>query len=162
MAIDSREKGKRGEYLVRDALRKKTAMQWERVPGSGAFGANHGLKGDVYLPSTEGHASRYCFEVKWYKDEQLTSNILNNGVSQIEKWWDQTAREAVEMNLRPALVFKKDRGQWLIALDSEDPLVSKLAEYHHVIFSKKDTTLVIGVFEVWLNKLSIEELVKTL
>lgn len=50
MAVDSRDKGKRGEAQVRDLLRERTGLQWERVPGSGAYGANHGLKGDVYLP----------------------------------------------------------------------------------------------------------------
>ncbi len=160
MAIDSREKGKRGEMQVRDLLREKTKLQWERVPGSGAFGANHALKGDVYLPPGTAHMSLFCFEVKWYKDEQLTSNILNTGTSQMEKWWEQAVREAGEMNMRPALVFKKDRGPWLIALSFDDPTAITLADYHHVTISKRETEIIIGDFKTWLENISIEELVK--
>lgn len=160
MAVDSREKGKRGEMQVRDLLRDKTKLQWERVPGSGAFGANHSLKGDVYLPPGTSHMSKYCFEVKWYKDEQLTSNILNTGNSQIEKWWEQATREAQEMNMKPALVFKKDRGTWLIALDFTDDSAIHLADHHHITFSKRDTEIIIGDFNVWLSKISLGELFK--
>lgn len=157
---DSREKGKRGEMQIRDKLRDKSGLQWERVPGSGAFGQNHGLKGDVYLPHTSGHMSLYCFEVKWYKDEQLTSNVLNVGESQIEKWWEQTAREAEQMHMLPALVFKKDRGDWLIALDSGDPSADMLLSNHHIIISKRNMEVVIGKFDVWLHNLPNEELYK--
>ena len=34
--VDSRAKGARGEYLVRDLLREHTGLQFERVPMSGA------------------------------------------------------------------------------------------------------------------------------
>lgn len=160
MSVDSREKGKRGEMQVRDLLREKSNLQWERVPGSGAFGANHALKGDVYLPPGTSHMSLYCFEVKWYKDEQLTSNILNTGISQVEKWWEQTTREAGEMNMKPALVFKKDRGPWLIALGFDDPSAIYLAEYTHMTISKRDTEIIIGDFKVWLSNLPLGELIK--
>ena len=35
--VDSRAKGARGEYLVRDMLRQHTGHQFERVPSSGAL-----------------------------------------------------------------------------------------------------------------------------
>lgn len=157
---DSREKGKRGEYQVRDMLRTKTGLEWERVPGSGAFGQSHGLKGDVYLPPHSGRISKYTFEVKWYKDDQLSSNLFNTGESTFEKWWQQTAREAEQMNARPALVFKKDRGQWLIALDSSDKMIDSLMERTHMVFNKKGAEVVIGLFEPWLHHASVEDLVK--
>ena len=93
--VDSRDKGKRAEYDVRDLLREKTGLGWERVPGSGGFGAQHGLKGDIYLPIPTGKRSVYCIEVKHYKDDTITSNLMNATVSTIEKWWEQTTREAV-------------------------------------------------------------------
>lgn len=160
MAVDSRDKGKRGEAQVRDLLRERTGLQWERVPGSGAYGANHGLKGDVYLPPATGHMSKICVEVKWYKDEQVTSNMLNTGVSQVEKWWEQTVRESEQMNMRPALIFKKDRGNWLIALSFDDPAAIYLAEYQHFTFSKRGTEIIIGDFKTWLNKVPVEEIIK--
>ena len=46
--VDSRAKGARGEYLVRDMLRAHTNLQFERVPSSGAL---EYLKGDLYAVS---------------------------------------------------------------------------------------------------------------
>lgn len=117
---DSRDKGKRGEYQVRDMLTEKTGLEWARVPGSGGFGAHHGLKGDVYLPTSTGKISRFAIEVKWYKDEQLNSNVLKDSSSQFDKWLDQTYREADQMSAKPMLIFKKDRGAWLVALDKQE------------------------------------------
>lgn len=115
--VDSRDKGKRAEYAIRDMLKDKTGLGWERVPGSGGFGAQHGLKGDIYLPHATGRMSKFAIEVKHYKDEHLNSNILKDSSSQLDKWLDQTYREAEEMNARPLLVFRKDRGAWLVAID---------------------------------------------
>ena len=46
--VDSRAKGARGEYLVRDMLRESTGMQFERVPNSGAL---EYLKGTYMYPT---------------------------------------------------------------------------------------------------------------
>ena len=40
--VDSRAKGARGEYLVRDMLRDATGLKFERVPSSGALGISKG------------------------------------------------------------------------------------------------------------------------
>lgn len=160
MAVDSREKGKRAEYQIRDMLRKYTSLDWERVPGSGAFGQSHSLKGDVYLPPSVGKMSQYCFEIKHYADEKFNSNILNVGESHLEKWWAQAAREGEQMNMKPALIFKKDRGQWLIALDSSDPMIDNLMSRAHFIVNKRGMEIVIGLFEPWLNACDIGDLVK--
>lgn len=114
---DSRDKGMRGEYQIRDLLTEVTGLEWARVPGSGGFGAHHGLKGDVYLPHATGKMSKFAIEVKWYKDEQLNSNILKQTNSQLDKWLDQTYREADQMSAKPMLVFKKDRSAWYVAID---------------------------------------------
>ena len=59
--VDSRAKGARGEYLVRDMLRDFTGLQFERVPNSGAL---EYLKGDLYVPHEK---NRFCIEVKNYE-----------------------------------------------------------------------------------------------
>ena len=51
--VDSRAKGARGEYLVRDLLREHTNLQFERVPMSGAL---EYLKGDLYDPNEKSQA----------------------------------------------------------------------------------------------------------
>ncbi|ATS94087.1 putative D14 protein [Pectobacterium phage DU_PP_V] len=156
---DSREKGKRGEYQVRDSLRSLTGLEWERVPGSGAFGQNHGLKGDIYLPATSPRISKYCFEVKWYAGDNISSNLLNSTESQLEKWWGQTVREAGQMGTLPILVFKKDRGEWLVALDSTDPLADILFSTNHFLLSKNGVEMVIGNFNNWL-KIAAKDITK--
>ena len=68
--VDSRAKGARGEYLVRDMLREATGLKFERVPASGAL---EYLKGDLYVPNQRNH---YCIEVKNYKDSPLNDKIF--------------------------------------------------------------------------------------
>jgi len=68
--VDSRAKGARGEYLVRDMLRAATSLQFERVPASGAL---EYLKGDLYVPHA---ANRFCIEVKNYAESPLNDKIL--------------------------------------------------------------------------------------
>lgn len=160
---DSRNKGQRGEMQIRDLLREATDLQWERVPGSGGYGAQHGLKGDVYLPPATGSISRYAIEVKWYKDEQFTSNIFNKTNSQLEKWWEQTAREADEMSAKPILVFKKDRGSWLACItydDAVDNYLDFLEQHTHCMFFKNGESLVLFDFKDFLNNINKEDLVK--
>ena len=68
--VDSRAKGARGEYLVRDILREFTGYQFERVPSSGAL---EYLKGDLYVPHAK---NKYCIEVKNYESSPLSDKIL--------------------------------------------------------------------------------------
>ena len=60
--VDSRAKGARGEYLVRDMLRSASGLQFERVPSSGALSY---LKGDLYVPDAK---NLFCIEVKNYEN----------------------------------------------------------------------------------------------
>ena len=152
----SRDKGVRAEYAIRDLLREATALDWERVPGSGGFGASHNLKGDVYLPQSTGKMSKWCIEVKHYKEEQFTSNILKtaNTKTQFEKWLDQTEREAEEMNADPMLVFKKDRGQWYIAVPTEFRLAEEmrmLVPHAEVYLSETQYKYVVADFKEFLK-----------
>lgn len=160
MTVDSRAKGKRAEYDIRDILRERTGLEWERVPGSGGFGAQHGLKGDIYLPIPTGKRSVYCIEVKHYKDDTITSNLMNTTVSTIEKWWEQTVREAGEMAAKPLLVFKKDRGEWLVALSADDESSVYIMDEAFITFrsSRMNREIIIGKFKPWLANVADEEL----
>lgn len=110
--VDARQKGARGETVVRDTLRKLTGLQWERVPGSGALDEKHGLKGDLYIPNSRNN---YCVEVKNYADDHLTSKYLTGTNPQISIWWAQTIREAAQVNKEPLLIFKFDRSKLFAA-----------------------------------------------
>lgn len=113
MAIDPRAKGARGEAEIVKLLDAATGLKWMRTPQSGA---TNFAKGDVMLDLKSGKVSKYLIEVKLYAEDQITSNLLNPSTSQMEKWLEQTEREAMQMESIPMLVFRKDRSKWLVAV----------------------------------------------
>ena len=148
--VDSRDKGVRAEYNLRDRLRKHTGLQWERVPGSGGFNAVHGLKGDLYIPDTR---YRHCIEVKHYKDDVFNSNLMNETVSTLEKFWQQTRREADEINKEPLLVFRKDRGKWLVATIYPELAAKEIT----ITFESLEEQIYIYLLEDWLLEKTTED-----
>jgi len=80
--VDSRAKGARGEYLVRDMLRECTDLKFERVPNSGAL---EYLKGDLYIPHEK---NRFCIEVKNYAESPLTDKVFTaRKTNNLVRWW---------------------------------------------------------------------------
>ena len=110
--VDSRAKGRTAEVKAKEELRKASGLPWERTPLSGALDAKHMLKGDLYVPA---HNLAFCVEVKHYKDDQLTSKVITSTNPTLMQWWDQTVREAGQMNKLPFLMFKFDRSKWFVA-----------------------------------------------
>lgn len=137
MAIDPRAKGARGETEVVKLLTSATGIKWARSPLSGA--TVH-IKGDIYIPLTEGKISKYLIEVKLYSDDTINSNLLNDSNSQLEKFLEQTEREALQMNSLPMLVFRKDRGKWLVAIKEE------YSDLSYIKFKKKEYSYYIYLF----------------
>lgn len=117
--VDVRAKGSSFEIKVRDILRKHTGVKYERAPASGAMGAHLGMKGDLIVPASTGKLSMYAIECKSYKDDQLTSNCLYPAEQTFDSWWEQASRQAKQMNMKPCLIFKKNYGKILIAVDEE-------------------------------------------
>ena len=94
--VDSKAKGARGEYLVRDLLREYTNLQFERVPMSGAL---EYLKGDLYVPNEKNY---FCIEVKNYADSPLTDKILTQKkTNNLKKWWKKLEIQATGGNQAP-------------------------------------------------------------
>lgn len=137
MAIDPRAKGARGETEVVKLLTSATGIKWARSPLSGATAH---IKGDIYIPLTEGKISKYLIEVKLYSDDTINSNLLNDSNSQLEKFLEQTEREALQMNSLPMLVFRKDRGKWLVAIKEE------YSDLSYIKFKKKEYSYYIYLF----------------
>jgi len=108
--VDSRAKGIRGEYAVRDLLREYTEEQWERTPASGAL--EH-TKGDIYIPSTK---QELLIEVKNYKDSPIEPNMLGGKSNNLKQWWRKISAQAAGAKLTPVLFFKHDRSKWYIAV----------------------------------------------
>jgi Holliday junction resolvase len=107
--VDSRDKGSRGEYLVRDLLRTHTGLPFERVPSSGALSY---LKGDIYIPN---HNNCFCIEVKFYEESALTDKILTNKSNNLVKWWDKIVLQAENQKQEPLLFFKYNRSKIFVA-----------------------------------------------
>ena len=109
--VDSRAKGARGEYLVRDMLREFTGHQFERVPSSGAL---EYLKGDLYVPHAK---NKFCIEVKNYESSPLTDKIFTAPkTNNLIKWWTKLIRQAEGGNQKPLLFFKYDRSKIFVCI----------------------------------------------
>jgi len=112
--VDSRAKGARGEYLVRDMLREHTGYQFERVPSSGAL---EYLKGDLYVPHAK---NRYCIEVKNYESSPLSDKIFTaTKTNNLIKWWKKLLVQAEGGNQLPMLFFKYNRSPVFIVTQME-------------------------------------------
>ncbi len=114
--VDSRAKGARGEYLVRDMLRTHTGLKFERVPASGAL---EYLKGDLYIPHAK---NKYCIEVKNYKDSPLSDKIFTQvKTNNLIRWWKKLCIQAEGGGQEPLLFFKYDRSP-IFVVSEDQPL----------------------------------------
>ena len=110
--VDSRAKGARGEYLVRDMLRESTGLQFERVPSSGALDY---LKGDLYVPHEK---NRFCIEVKNYENSPLSDKVFTAPrTNNLIKWWKKVQQQAEGGNQEPLLFFKYNRSAVFVVTD---------------------------------------------
>lgn len=142
--VDSRAKGARGEYLVRDILRIYTKLQFERVPASGAL---EYLKGDLYVPNCKNY---FCIEVKNYKESPLTDKIFTQPkTNNLIRWWKKLETQAKGGKQEPLLFFKYDRSKVFVCT-KQPP--EKTEEY---IFIKFLNCFVL-LAETWLDTETVE------
>jgi hypothetical protein len=106
---DSRAKGARGEYLVRDMLRRHTNLEFERIPASGAL---HYLKGDIYVPHKH---NIFCIEVKNYKESHFNDKMFTSRSNEFIKWWSKIIKQAYGGEQEPLLFFKYNRSKIFVA-----------------------------------------------
>ena len=142
--VDSRAKGARGEYLVRDMLREATNLQFERVPSSGAL---EYLKGDLYVPHAKNH---FCIEVKNYENSPLSDKIFTAPkTNNLIKWWTKLVRQAEQGNQEPLLFFKYNRSPVFVC-------VPEAPEYtdHYIFISFLGCFVLLA--EEWLNKEKVD------
>ena len=142
--VDSRAKGARGEYLVRDMLREHTGHQFERVPSSGAL---EYLKGDLYVPHAK---NKFCIEVKNYESSPLSDKIFTAPkTNNLIKWWKKLERQAEQGSQEPLLFFKYNRSP-VFVVTAEPPEETK--EYMFICFLQCFVLLA----EEWLKKEKVE------
>ena len=141
--VDSRAKGARGEYLVRDMLREYTGHQFERVPSSGAL---EYLKGDLYVPHAK---NKFCIEVKNYESSPLSDKIFTAPkTNNLIKWWTKLERQAEGGNQEPLLFFKYNRSPVFVC-SGEEP------DWTEFIYISKLVCWVM-LAEEWLDKEKVE------
>tara|TARA_R110000744_G_scaffold96058_5_gene185527 strand:+ start:2586 stop:3032 length:447 start_codon:yes stop_codon:yes gene_type:complete len=142
--VDSRAKGARGEYIVRDMLRDATGLKFERVPASGAL---EYLKGDLYVPNQRNH---FCIEVKNYKDSALTDRIFTQPkTNNLIRWWKKVVIQAAGGDQKPMLFFKYDRSKVFVCTEQE-PI--NTTQYLYIAFLNCYVLLA----EEWLESETVE------
>ena len=142
--VDSRAKGARGEYLVRDMLREITGHQFERVPSSGAL---EYLKGDLYVPHAK---NKYCIEVKNYESSPLSDKIFTAPkTNNLIKWWNKLEKQADQGDQKPLLFFKYNRSPVFVVTE-RPPKETK--QYMFICFLE----CFILLAEEWLEKEKVE------
>jgi len=142
--VDSRAKGARGEYAVRDLLRAATGLQFERVPLSGAL---EYLKGDLYVPNTR---NRFCIEVKNYEESPLTDKMFTQEkTNNLVKWWLKIKNQAFNAKQEPLLFFKYNRSKVFVCTEVKP---EKLKKYLYISWLNCYTMLA----EDWLKEENID------
>lgn len=142
--VDSRAKGARGEYLVRDMLREATGLQFERVPNSGAL---EYLKGDLYVPNEK---NRFCIEVKNYEGSPLTDKMFTQEkTNNLVRWWKKIVLQAEGGNQEPLLFFKYNRSKVFVVCGI---LPERVSRYFYI--SWLDCYVMLA--EDWLDEENVE------
>ena len=142
--VDSRAKGARGEYLVRDMLREHTGHQFERVPSSGAL---EYLKGDLYVPHAK---NKFCIEVKNYAESPLTDKIFTaSKTNNLINWWKKLEIQAVGGSQEALLFFKYNRSPVFVCT-AEPPTSTE----HYIYINFLGCFVLLA--EEWLNKEKVE------
>jgi len=145
--VDSRAKGARGEYLVRDMLRVWHGHQFERVPASGALAY---LKGDIYVPHAK---NRFCIEVKNYAESPLSDKIFTQTkTNNLMLWWRKLLIQAKGGEQEPLLFFKYNRSKVFVVT----ALKPKSVDYMHISW----LGCYVALAEGWLENENIEFLVE--
>jgi hypothetical protein len=126
-------------------LRKHTGLAWERVPGSGALDPKHGLKADLYVPNRN---NLFCVEVKGYAEDHINSGLLTHKTPQIIEWWQQTQRQARQVDKLPLLIFKYDRSKLFGATVMVD---DNMMDKRWLMFYSPDYEFYIFLLEDWLT-----------
>jgi Holliday junction resolvase len=146
--VDSRDKGARAEAALKKYLRDVTKEDWQRVPGSGALGAVHKLKGDLYIVNRD---NAFCVEVKHYAEDHISSKLLTGTHPQLIQWWGQACRQGVQVGKNPLLMFKFDRSKWFVAMGMNTPNnCNKILTFQY-IDDTVDTMFNICLLEDWIN-----------
>ncbi len=106
--FNSKAKGSRAEYAVRDAFSLWWQCEFRRTPGSGAWGTTHNqgsLVGDVVC---DDPAFPYSIEIK-NQEKWCLEHLLSTDKAKLLEWWTQTLVQAAASKKKPMLCFTRNR-----------------------------------------------------
>ena len=106
--VNSRQKGHKAELLVANMLTRWTNLPFEQTPGSGSGK----IKGDLWL---KHHINKFLIEVKFYKDDAVSTKVFTNKSNNFVQWWAKTKQQAEDSNLEPVLFFKANHAQFFVS-----------------------------------------------
>lgn len=109
--VASKDKGNRGEVIIRDYLRKETGLNFDRTPQSGASSIK-GLKGDLFVMN---YANKFTIECKNYEEDGFGSACLL-GKGNFNAWWAQVTRDAIANGNLPMLIYRWNRSKLYCAI----------------------------------------------
>ena len=135
--VNSRQKGHKAELLVANMLTRHTQLPFEQTPGSGSGK----IKGDLWL---KHHINHYLIEVKFYKDDAISTKVFTNKSNNFVQWWVKTCQQADDNNLEPLLFFKANHAQFFVSTKQKP----KNIDYMYISFLDSYVCLA----EKWLEK----------
>jgi hypothetical protein len=135
--VNSRQKGHKAELLVANMLTRWTNLPFEQTPGSGSGK----IKGDLWL---KHHINHYLIEVKFYKDDAISTKVFTNKSNNFVQWWVKTCQQADDNNLEPLLFFKANHAQFFISTKQKPQNI----DYMYISFLDSYVCLA----EKWLEK----------
>lgn len=139
--VNSRQKGKAGEKLVKEFLEEHTPYTFEFTPGSG----NGKIKGDLYIPRFQNN---FIIEVKNYKDSPISDKILTNKSNDFVQWWLKARDQSFPFQ-RPLVFFRYNRSKLFVATSIKPVDVTKRLDI-------PELNCYIMLAEEWIQKEKIE------
>ena len=134
--VNSRQKGHKAELLVANMLTRHTQLPFEQTPGSGSGK----IKGDLWL---KHHINHYLIEVKFYKDDAISTKVFTNKSNNFVQWWAKTVQQAEDNKLEPLLFFKANHAQFFVSTKTKPEKVD------YMYISMLDAYICLA--EIWLE-----------
>lgn len=116
---DSKDKGDRGEYAVRDIMEAWWGSDFAKTPKSGGFSTKKFRKdwnaeADIVTPDD---TFPFAVEVKW-QEKWILDDLLTRPKTKIWDWWEQAKGQSEDKIT--LLIFKKNFKPWFCMMRIDD------------------------------------------
>jgi hypothetical protein len=94
-----------------------------------------------------GRTNLWCVEVKGYKEDHLTSQLLTSKTPQLVEFWEQTTRQGKQVDKKPLLIFKFDRSKVFVAFDD----MPNSQNYRCIYYNHESHEFYVALLDDWLT-----------